>query len=133
MLNFMEEAKHISTGKKGEKIACRLLKNKNFKILYRNYKSDNRTGEIDIVARDGAVLCFVEVKTRYVSDFVEKTTDDAWLSHNQADRIKTAAKDYLFKIGTDKVKYRFDLIEITLNKFGIKNIHHWERNFGLSD
>ena len=128
----MEKTKHISTGKTGEKIACRLLKNKNFKILCRNYISDNRTGEIDIVARDGAVLCFIEVKTRYGSAFVEKT-DDAWLNHKQADRIKNAAKDYLFKMGTDKVKYRFDLIEITLGKFGIGKIQHWERNFGLSD
>jgi putative endonuclease len=129
----MEEAKHISTGKKGEKIACQLLKNKGFKILCRNYKSDNRTGEIDIVARDGAVLCFIEIKTRYLSSFIEKTTDDAWLNHNQANRIRNAAKDYLLKIGTDKVKYRFDLIEITLGEFGIGKIHHWERNFGLSD
>lgn len=129
----MEKAKHISTGKKGEKIACQLLTNKGFKILYRNYKSDNRTGEIDIVARDGAVLCFIEIKTRHTSDFMKKTTDDGWLSHVQADRIRHAAKDYLFKIGTDKVKYRFDLIEITLGKFGIRKIQHWERNFGLSD
>lgn len=129
----MEAAKHILTGKKGEKIACHLLKNKGFDILCRNYKPDNRTGEIDIVARDGSVLCFIEIKTRYSSAFVEKTTDDAWVSHEQADRIRNAAKDYLFKIGTDKVKYRFDLIEITLGKFGIKKINHWERNFGLSD
>jgi putative endonuclease len=129
----MEEAKHILTGKKGEKIACRLLKNKGLKILCRNYKSDNRTGEIDIVARDGAVLCFVEVKTRYASAFVEKITDDAWLNHDQANRVRNAAKDYLVKIGIDKIRYRFDLIEITLGKFGVGKIHHWEGNFGLSE
>ncbi len=49
-------------GKTGEALACRYLKRRGYEILERNYKT--KIGEIDIVARDGRVLVFVEVKTR---------------------------------------------------------------------
>ena len=121
------KAKHLKLGKKGENIACRLLKNKNYDILLRNFKSAK--GEIDIVARDGTILCFVEVKTRLYS---KKRKNDhlPWVSYKQSQRIKKAAKDYIYKIEAPKIRYRFDLIEITMGRYSIKNISHWQNNFG---
>ena len=49
-------------GKAGEDLAVRYLKKKGFKVLERNYTCP--VGEIDIVARDGKTIVFVEVKTR---------------------------------------------------------------------
>ena len=59
---FKKRSKHLRTGRRGEKIAVKLLKAKQYSILVRNYSS--LKGEIDIVARDGGILVFVEVKTR---------------------------------------------------------------------
>lgn len=58
--------KNIS-GRLGEEAAAKYLAQNGYKIIKRNYKS--RNSEIDIVATDGNILCFVEVKTRCSKDF----------------------------------------------------------------
>lgn len=57
----------IETGQSGEKLAVEFLKKQGFKIIETNFKS--KFGEIDIVAREGDVLVFVEVKTRSSGQF----------------------------------------------------------------
>ena len=52
----------LSLGKRGEDLACRALRRRGYAVLARRYRT--RWGEIDIVARDGDTLVFVEVKTR---------------------------------------------------------------------
>ena len=120
-------AKHLKLGNKGENVACRLLKNKNYDILLRNFKSPK--GEIDIIARDGAALCFVEVKTRHHSP-KRKNDHIPWVSFKQSQRIKKAAKEYIYKIEAPKIRYRFELIEITMGQYSIIKISHWLNNFG---
>ncbi|HBM17004.1 MAG TPA: YraN family protein [Lentisphaeria bacterium] len=122
---------HLKLGQKGENLATKLLRAKSFDILKRNFISDNRTGEIDIIARDGEILCFVEVKTRHTLDKGDNSADETWLRKHQAERIESAAVDYLCKIGNPAIKYRFDLIEIEYGKWGLKKVHHWEKRFGM--
>ncbi|MBO5763155.1 MAG: YraN family protein [Lentisphaeria bacterium] len=54
---------HLRLGRRGENAACRLLRSYGWEILARNWRC--RYGELDLVARDGAVIVFVEVKTRH--------------------------------------------------------------------
>ena len=49
-------------GQDGERIALRFLKDRGYKIITTNYST--KIGQVDIVARDGKTICFVEVKTR---------------------------------------------------------------------
>ena len=49
----------ISLGKKGEELAAVFLKKHGYKVLEMNFRI--RLGEIDIIARDGSILCFIEV------------------------------------------------------------------------
>ena len=54
-------------GRRGEDLAVELLKKKGYKVLERNFKSP--IGEMDIIAREGKTMAFVEVKTRLTSEF----------------------------------------------------------------
>lgn len=65
MINFKRE-KALS-GSQGEEAAARFLEKKGYEILERNYRACG--AEIDLIARDGDTLCFVEVKTRKSEDF----------------------------------------------------------------
>ena len=64
---IMKGSDRIRTGKKGEDIAVACLKGKGYRIVERNYKCP--LGEIDIVAKDGDVIVFVEVKSRKSEEF----------------------------------------------------------------
>ena len=55
--------KKIEFGKAAEDVAAKLLKDQGYKIIERNYK--NKIGEIDIIAWQDGVICFVEVKARH--------------------------------------------------------------------
>lgn len=63
----LARAAHLVLGRRGEEAAVRLLLAKGYTILARNWRI--RSGELDIVARDGRTLVFVEVKTRRRSGF----------------------------------------------------------------
>src|SRR5256885_16358809 len=52
----------VKLGKSGEDLACRELERRGYAIVARRYRV--RSGELDVVARDGPTLVFVEVKTR---------------------------------------------------------------------
>jgi putative endonuclease len=69
-----------AVGRHGEQLAARHLEGAGLQILARNWRC--REGELDIVARDGSVLVFAEVKTRSSTAF--GTPAEA------VDRVKTA-------------------------------------------
>ena len=123
------KGRHLRLGRRGEKIACRFLRQKGFDVLVKNFKC--RAGEIDIVARDGAVLCFIEVKTRRWRPDKHRAVSP--LSHWQSKRVKRAALDYLEELEHPKVLWRFDLIEIGMARFGVKDLFHWKGNFGKAE
>ena len=54
-------AKHNKIGEIGESVVCKFFKKKGFKIIERNYWKP--WGEIDIIAKKGGTVHFIEVKT----------------------------------------------------------------------
>jgi len=117
-------AKHLKLGKKGEDKVCEFLQKRACLIIKRNYRKFK--DEIDIIALDGNVICFVEVKTR----MAPLRTRPAWgLSQEQKKRIRHAAKHYLSEIGNPQLPYRFDLAELVFNRWDICEFRYWENNF----
>lgn len=57
----------VTAGKLGEEAAVKLLEKQGYKIIGRNFRS--KYGEIDIIAIEGKVLVFVEVKTRWNREY----------------------------------------------------------------
>ncbi len=118
--------RHLKLGMIGEGLAGRLLSAKGYELLVKNYRCHE--GEIDIVARDGSILCFVEVKTRSFSPL--RRGRKSWLGRKQAIRIEKAAKRYICEMVKVDVEYRFDLIEVFILGAFVREIFHWERAFG---
>jgi putative endonuclease len=107
-----------SLGSEGEFLAEQFLRKKGYSIVAHNYKT--RIGEIDIIARDGETIVFVEVKTRSDDTFCEP-----YESVNMAKRakMKKVASLYLQK-QKKEFPARFDVISITCQKNGQKAIRH---------
>lgn len=97
----------IDSGKSGEELACEYLKEQGYKILERNYRI--RGGEIDIVAKDGEYLVFIEVKTRWSHEY--GLPAEAMSSWKIRHLLKTA-KFYLQDINWGDGPYRLDFISI---------------------
>ncbi len=119
---------HLKLGVKGERLATRLLRALDIEILHRNFRGPH--GEIDIVARDGIVLCFVEVKTRRSSVFSRPV--DA-VDDTKKRRIVTTADRYLRRIGHPRATYRFDIVEITVDNDRPVDVRYWPNEFSRGD
>ena len=93
-------------GDRGENRAARFLRNKGYKILLRNF--DSGAGEIDIIARDGKTLVFVEVKTRSYDD----PTPEDQVNERKQHQLTKAAKVYLTRYGFPQPPARFDVVAV---------------------
>ena len=94
-------------GSNAEEMACRVLAEKGYKILKRNFQI--RGGEIDIIAEHNKVLVFVEVKARYSHDFglpIESITQ------SKVRFIKRAAQFYIHQNHLYEKQARFDVVTI---------------------
>ena len=109
-------------GSIGEALAEKYSKNKGYKILGRNFFSP--FGELDLIALDGDVVVFVEVKTRSSKAFGSPI--EAITPTKQRNMTKTASyflqKNNLF----DKVKTRFDGVSIMFSNVLDYEIEHIE-------
>lgn len=93
-------------GRWGEDLAANFLREKGCALLAANWRC--RFGEIDLIASDGACLCFVEVKLRKNACFGPAA---AYVDRRKQDKLRTAAMLYLARHPTD-LQPRFDVIEI---------------------
>ena len=106
-------------GKQGEDIAADFLKTRGMNILVRNYRQ--KTGEIDIIARDAEWLVFVEVKTRKTIRFGQPY--EAVTARKQT-QISRVALDYITRNKLHDESIRFDVISILLPATGKSEITH---------
>ena len=94
-------------GAEGEDAAVRHLTSLGYDILARNFKT--RFGEVDIVARDGATIVYVEVKRRESSSHGSAAE---FVSPAKMKRVVGAARIYAARHGLTERLTRFDVIAI---------------------
>jgi putative endonuclease len=97
-------------GADGERLAVRQIEKRGYKTIQRNFRC--KTGEIDIIAKDGDTLVFVEVKTRNNLRFGSPKHAVTW--RKQKKLIRTALY-YLKTVNSSKARFRFDVISIVNN------------------
>lgn len=106
-------------GRKGEELAAAYLDQLGFQIVAANFTvpvGRNRNDavvnvEIDLVAYEGPMLCFVEVKTR-TSDWFAPPTANVDLRKQR--QVTRAARVYRRMFGLEAEPYRFDVVSIVL-------------------
>jgi len=97
----------VALGKIGENLACRELERRGYAILARRYR--RRGGELDIVARDGGTIVFVEVKARRGQDWGGGAEAVTPLKQR---RMAQIAMDYLVRHRLAGHPCRFDVVSI---------------------
>lgn len=116
-------AAHNDLGLQGEKLAITHLQQQQYCILETNWRF--KRAEVDVIAKDGAVLVFVEVKTRSYNFFGEP---EAFVSEKKEAFLFDAANAYMEQIAHDW-EIRFDIVGIIIPKYGSPQVKHLKDAF----
>ena len=107
-------------GSWGEALAGRFLQDKGYQILDTNYRTSH--GEVDIVARDGEELVFVEVRTRRRGSF---GAPEESLSKAKVQRLVNTCEAYLQNAPEAGAAWRVDLVCVYLDAAGkLEGVQH---------
>lgn len=111
-------------GRIGEEIAEKYLQQKGYRIIERNFHSQQ--GEIDLVATEGEVLVFVEVKNY---SFRSLGSPLGAIRKSKRESVIHAARTYLYKKGIKNKYCRFDVITIYRKTDGSRSVELFRNAF----
>jgi putative endonuclease len=111
---------------KGEELAAKILKEKGYEIIERNYRYGH--GEIDIIAIDpgDGYTVFVEVKTRKNLEYGEP---EYAITKAKQKQIRKIAELYLFDKEIKELDCRFDVFAILFADLNNPVVNHYENAF----
>lgn len=115
-------------GKTGEATVAKYLKKKGYSILIKNYRC--KLGEIDIIAKDGLYLVFIEVKTRSGLSYGSPA---AAVNMRKQGQISRAAQCYLAEQKLFDSPARFDVISLLIDGTDLNQIEHINNAFDLCE
>jgi len=115
-------------GDRIEGLAARHLAAEGLAILERNWRT--RSGELDIVAREGETLVAVEVRSRRTGSPIDAAMT---LTPAKARRVVRAMRAWLGARGLDDVAVRFDAVLVETDADGEPLSFRWERDFFDAD
>lgn len=112
-------APHLALGQRGEALAAEYLEAAGYRLVAANFtlpvgrslRGAIIKAEIDLVAYDGATLCFVEVKTR-ASDWF--AAPEANVDLRKQRQVARAARAYRRTFGLTNATYRYDVVSVIL-------------------
>jgi putative endonuclease len=116
----------IAFGRIGEDLACEELERRGYAIVARRYR--RRRGELDIIARDGPTLVFVEVKAREGSAFGAAAEA---VTHMKRRRMRQLALEYIARHRLGECPCRFDVVSIHLEA-GLPVIEVYQNAFDVA-
>jgi putative endonuclease len=104
MNRFVRALLNRVLGRRGERAAARYLRRRGLRVITRSYRTTR--GEIDLIARDGDTLVFVEVKTRRAGRPAEAVTPE------KQRRLTLAALQFLKRFDLLEQRCRFDVVAV---------------------
>lgn len=108
-----------AVGQYGERVAVRHLEQAGWTVLARNWRCAH--GELDIIATDGPVLVFCEVKTRSSTAYGDPCEAVNW---SKAKRIRLLAARWLAESATSWPQVRFDVVSVVRQRSGAAVVRH---------
>ena len=112
-----------AAGEFGERAAEDHLRRRGFVVVARNWRNPrDRREEIDLVCHDGAVVVFVEVKTRRSGALVPGYYA---VDRRKRQVLRRAIASYLRQLRHQPVTFRLDIVEVTLGP-GDPEVRHFE-------
>ena len=124
-------AEHLRTGERGERAAFFHLKQIGFTVVAWRWKDGPLPGDLDLIAWEGDVLCFIEVKTRTAQDM---TPAEAAVDRHKRTVLRRLARSYLRQLPQAAMpQVRFDLISVYLVPGQEELFVHFENAFGWSE
>jgi putative endonuclease len=118
-LNIENGSKRQRIGARGERLARLYLRLHGYRILQRNYRVAHK--EIDIIAKKGSTVAFVEVKTALDS---KELPPMLRVGSAKRANMAYAAKYFAANYRQKAVYYRFDIIEVILSEHKIRHIEN---------
>ncbi|HRI87233.1 MAG TPA: YraN family protein [Candidatus Hydrogenedentes bacterium] len=117
MIFFWRRRSPEPLGRQGESLAAKHLKRAGYRILARNAVFGKY--EIDIIAREGDTIAFVEVKTRRSNAFLEPEVN---VTRTKQQHIRKAAAAYRHQNPSRTTYYRFDIVSIVMPETGAPQV-----------
>ncbi len=113
------------TGAAGERTAAEWLRReRGFAIVARNWRNPaDRRDELDLVARDGEVIAFVEETTRPAGALVPGYHA---VDERKKRAVWRAASAYLGGLAVKPATFRFDVVEVAMGADGTREVLHFE-------
>ncbi len=112
----------------GEEMAADWLRKRGMSILANNLRLGRY--ELDIVARDGDTVVFVEVKTRRDASVIAPELN---VNYRKRTHIRRAAQVYIQQHGQPDDYYRFDVISVVIPENGGARVEHIPDAFGARE
>ncbi len=122
---------HLETGIEGEEAAFFFLRRKGYVVVARRWSSGDRPGDVDLIAWQGPLLCFVEVKTRTAQDM---TPAEAAVDRHKRYTLRRLATQYLRQLpGPERPPVRFDVMSVYLVPGRAREFVHFENAFAWEE
>jgi putative endonuclease len=104
-----ERPAHLELGRHGEEAAYFYLRRHGYIVVARGWRSGKVRGDLDLVAWEKDVLCFIEVKTRTSRSFA---TAESSVDEDKTRVLRRMARQYLHMLPIAPDQVRFDVLSI---------------------
>lgn len=122
---------HLLTGIEGEDAARAFLQRKGYIVVAQRWSGGNLPGDLDLIAWQGGLLCFFEVKTRTAHDM---TPAEAAIDHHKRNVLRRLIRQYVRQLpGESAPQVRFDVVSVYLLPGEVPEITHFENAFGWNE
>jgi putative endonuclease len=124
-------AAHLATGVEGEDAALFYLRRKGYTVVARRWSSGDLPGDLDLIAWQGPLLCFIEVKTRTARD---TNPAEIAIDEHKRNTLRRLVRQYMRQLPLETApQVRFDVISVYLVPGQKKEFEHFEGAFGWSE